>query len=46
VGFEPDSARAGQGLTNLADRVAAAGGTVRIASSPGHGTEILGELPT
>jgi signal transduction histidine kinase len=35
----------GSGLTNLADRVAAVGGTLRIDSSPGAGTRVTGHVP-
>ena len=36
---------AGSGLTGLADRVAALGGTVSVISPPGAGTTITAELP-
>jgi PAS domain S-box-containing protein len=36
---------AGSGLTGLVDRVEALGGTIRITSPPGAGTEIAVELP-
>ncbi len=39
------SARSGTGLTGLADRVAALGGTLTITSPPGHGTTIRASLP-
>jgi PAS domain S-box-containing protein len=39
-----DPAR-GSGLTGLADRVAALGGTIAIASPPGRGTSLRVELP-
>ena len=35
----------GSGLTGLADRVAALGGTLRVTSPPGAGTAITAELP-
>jgi signal transduction histidine kinase len=35
----------GSGLTGLADRVAALGGTLTVASPPGHGTTITADLP-
>ncbi len=38
-------ARGGTGLTGLADRVAALGGTLTITSPPGHGTTVWAELP-
>jgi len=36
----------GTGLRGLVDRVAAAGGTLEVASSPDHGTTVRAELPT
>jgi signal transduction histidine kinase len=45
VGFDADAVPAGQGLTNLGDRVATVAGTVHIASSAGHGTTVCGDLP-
>jgi signal transduction histidine kinase len=44
-GFDPAAVKRGAGLTNLADRVAAVGGSLRVDASPGHGTRITGELP-
>jgi signal transduction histidine kinase len=38
-------ARRGTGLTGLADRVAALGGTFHIQSRPGAGTTLVAELP-
>jgi signal transduction histidine kinase len=38
-------ARRGTGLTGLADRVAALGGTFQIQSRPGAGTTLVAELP-
>ena len=45
-GFDPASVARGSGLTNLADRLAAVGGTLRIDSQPGDGTRITGRVPT
>jgi signal transduction histidine kinase len=45
VGFDPATAERGAGLTNLADRVAAVGGTLDIDARPGRGTVITGEIP-
>jgi signal transduction histidine kinase len=45
AGFDPATVERGSGLTNLADRVAAVGGTLRIESSPGHGTRVTGRVP-
>ena len=39
------SARTGSGLTGLVDRVAAQGGTLRIASNVGAGTTLTAEFP-
>jgi signal transduction histidine kinase len=44
-GFDVAGTPPGSGLTNLADRVAAVGGTLRIDSWPGEGTRITGDLP-
>ena len=51
VGFVPaDMSRlrsAGRhGLANLYDRVEAVGGTIKIESSPGHGTAVAATIPT
>jgi signal transduction histidine kinase len=43
VGFE--QAPPGHGLQNIADRIGALGGKLRIASTPGHGTTIAGLVP-
>jgi signal transduction histidine kinase len=45
AGFDPTTVQRGSGLTNLADRLAALGGTLRIDSQPGHGTRVTGRLP-
>jgi len=45
VGFDPDGVRRGAGLDNLAERLAALGGTLRIDSRPGRGTRVTGHLP-
>jgi signal transduction histidine kinase len=45
AGFDPASVRRGSGLTNLADRLAAVGGTLQIDSRPGHGTRVTGRVP-
>jgi signal transduction histidine kinase len=45
AGFDPATVVRGSGLTNLADRVAAVGGTLRIDSSPGAGTRVTGHVP-
>jgi signal transduction histidine kinase len=45
AGFDPATVVDGAGLSNIADRVAAAGGTVRIDSAPGLGTRVEARLP-
>jgi signal transduction histidine kinase len=45
VGFDPRAVARGAGLTNLANRVAAVGGTLEIDAGSGHGTRITGEIP-
>ena len=45
TGFDTAKATAGTGLQGMADRLAAAGGTLRINSAPGLGTTISGRLP-
>jgi signal transduction histidine kinase len=44
-GFTRARRREGAGLTNIRDRVAAVGGTVRITSTPGRGTVVAVALP-
>ena len=44
-GFEPGTTPKGAGLTNLADRLDALGGTLRIESRPGAGTRLTGSVP-
>jgi signal transduction histidine kinase len=45
AGFDTAHARHGTGLQGMADRLAAAGGTLRISSAPGLGTTVSGRLP-
>jgi signal transduction histidine kinase len=45
MGFDPAGVHLGAGLTNLSDRVAAVGGTIRIDAHPGAGTRITGTIP-
>ena len=45
AGFDPDTVVRGQGLDNLRGRVAAAGGSLVIDSTPGAGTCVAGRLP-
>jgi signal transduction histidine kinase len=44
-GFDPAAARGGHGFANMADRLGAIGGTVRLDSRPGHGATITGSVP-
>lgn len=44
-GFEPDGARAGEGMQIMTDRVAALGGSVAVESAPGAGTTVTGRVP-
>jgi signal transduction histidine kinase len=46
AGFDPASVPRGSGLTNMADRVAAAGGVLTIDSAAGRGTRVSGVLPS
>jgi signal transduction histidine kinase len=43
-GFEGNVSH-GTGLRGMADRMDAIGGTLRVASEPGHGTSVIGEVP-
>jgi len=45
TGFEPGITKNGTGLTNLADRLDALGGRLRIDSRPGAGTRLTGSVP-
>ena len=45
AGFDPAAVERGSGLTNLEDRLSAAGGTLHIDSSPGEGTRVTGRVP-
>ena len=44
-GFDPATTPRGSGLTNMADRLAALGGSIELRSSPGVGTTVEGRLP-
>jgi signal transduction histidine kinase len=44
-GFDSERVPLGSGLQNMADRLAALGGSVEVRSRPGQGTTILGRLP-
>ena len=45
TGFDSSGTR-GHGLTNIADRVDAAGGSLHIDTTPGQGTTLTGTIPT
>ena len=45
AGFDMNRAVSGAGLTNMRDRLGAAGGTLRIESAPGAGTHVVGKVP-
>ena len=45
TGFDPAAGDGGTGFVNMRDRLGAIGGTLRVESSPGAGTSILGTLP-
>jgi signal transduction histidine kinase len=45
AGFDPAATARGTGLQGMADRLAAAGGTLHVTSQPGHGTTISARLP-
>jgi signal transduction histidine kinase len=45
AGFDPQAAYGGYGLRSMQDRVQQVGGTVRVTSAPGAGTEVCGEVP-
>jgi signal transduction histidine kinase len=45
VGFESDIVEKGQGFVNMADRLGAFGGSLRVDTAPGRGTEVTGNIP-
>ncbi|MGH2679371.1 MAG: histidine kinase [Actinomycetota bacterium] len=45
VGFDAATVARGAGLTNMADRVSALGGTLAVESAPGLGTTVTGLIP-
>jgi len=45
TGFDPSTARRGAGMQNMADRIAAGGGSLEVESRPGGGTTIRGSVP-
>ena len=44
-GFDVDATPYGMGLQNMADRLAALGGTFEVRSAPGEGTMVSGRIP-
>ena len=45
AGFDPGLVTGGYGLRGMRDRVAQVGGTIKVTSSPGTGTEVYAEVP-
>ena len=45
VGFDPAEVEHGTGLQGMVDRLEAIGGDVRVRSTPGEGTTVLGRVP-
>jgi signal transduction histidine kinase len=45
TGFDTAATPYGSGLQNMADRLAALGGTVEVESQPGRGTTVRGRIP-
>jgi signal transduction histidine kinase len=45
AGFDPGAVTAGLGLAGMRERLAAVGGDLTIASSPGRGTQVTGSIP-
>ena len=41
-GFDPETVERGAGLTNMADRLEALGGELKVAASAGSGTRLIG----
>ena len=44
AGFDPDTTTPGHGMTNMADRLDALGGSFAVSSAPGEGTTVTGHL--
>jgi signal transduction histidine kinase len=45
AGFDAAAKAGGTGFVNMADRLGAIGGTLRVESTPGGGTSVLGSVP-
>jgi signal transduction histidine kinase len=45
TGFDPSTASRGAGMQNMSDRIAAAGGSSEVDSTPGGGTTVRGAVP-
>jgi len=45
AGFDPATVTMGSGLQGMADRLDTVGGTMVVASAPGRGTTITGQVP-
>jgi signal transduction histidine kinase len=45
AGFDTRSRGMGAGFQNMLDRLGALGGTLRVESAPGRGTQVTGALP-
>ena len=45
AGFDPEGPAAGMGIRNMRERAAEFGGTLELASSPGHGTRLSVTIP-
>jgi signal transduction histidine kinase len=45
LGFDVTTTKAGSGLTNMADRLEALGGSFQVMSKPGEGTTVTGSIP-
>jgi signal transduction histidine kinase len=44
-GFDAETTPLGSGMQNMADRLAALGGSIDVRSRPGEGTTVVGRLP-
>jgi signal transduction histidine kinase len=44
-GFDQATTPMGTGVQGMSDRLAALGGTLRVTSAPGHGTQVTGRVP-